>query len=552
MRSVTANNHPPESGWDRVSARYNLSQKMLLLMALVVASVLATAAFNANSTRQSIREVIDQALIGQVHSYQQVLTRLYRQDPKQFVARARDILEGARWGEGNSDYLFLAGHDGRLLVYPPDPSREGGFADPVPLENSNLNINEGLAQVASSGGAAVLRYTYRKPGGNKVLKDVYAMPVGDFVVAGGVYMDAADREMAAFLKRSALALLVSVALLGLWIFGVSKAIKGRVRRVMGSLRRISNRDLSQDASLDGKDEFAEVANGLEQTRSALAEVLATQRGSALTLASASLQMDNGMAQVGEAISSQRQRLETLASALEQMAGSTQEVAHNAQASASDTQHTATMVSEGMATLDAIIKAVRSLADDLSQSAVAVDEVQQGVQQIGSLAAAIDGISEQTNLLALNAAIEAARAGEQGRGFAVVADEVRQLAGHSQKTTRDIAGVIEGLSGHTRKAVSMIHGAVKVAGSTLGEVETARQEFEAINHKAGLISDHSTQIAAAAEQQSQVTEEVTRNLVGIRDAVEETEQVVAELHLASASLKGEAHTLEERVTSYQLP
>ncbi|WP_115719350.1 methyl-accepting chemotaxis protein [Gallaecimonas mangrovi] len=540
-----------DSWWDRLSARYRLSQKMLLLMGLITLGVVATNAFNGLETRESIREVIDTGLESQVDSYQKLLQQFYDQDPAHFLQKSRQVLETARWGEDNSDYLFLTKSSGELAIYPPNKSREGGFADPVALEGRSKNLNQGLAEIGQTKTPTLMRYRYQKPGGGKVLKDVYVVPVGPYLLAGGVYLDAADKQMHQLLVRSLLALACSLALLGLWIMSLNKAIKVRVKRVMTGLARISERDLSQSALLHGKDEFAEVARGLETTRLALSDVLNAQRTSAVTLASTSTQMDNGMVQVSAAVVSQRQRLETLASALEQMASSTQEVAKNAQASATDTQHTARMVAEGMTTLDGIISAVHRLSEDMNSTASAVDEVEQGVSEIGKLASAINGIAEQTNLLALNAAIEAARAGEQGRGFAVVADEVRQLAGHSQRTTQDIANVINSLTGHTGQAVTMMHGAVKAAEQTMAEVEAARSEFNAINDKATLIADHSTQIAAASEEQSLVTEEVSQNLIGIRDAVEETETVVNELHSASSSLKGEAQNMEQLVESYRL-
>ncbi|WP_192954676.1 methyl-accepting chemotaxis protein [Gallaecimonas mangrovi] len=541
-----------EGLWQRFSARLNLSQKMLLLLILVVISVAISSLYNAYKTRSSVMELIDSKLVDQVEGYQGVLKAIAKSDPEHFLSRAREILYNARWGQDKSGYLFLVSHDGHLTIFPPKLSREGAQMSERSLENSDLGLRDAVTKVGRTGVPARLRYSYIKPGTGSVIKDSYVVPVGDYILIGGVYLDAADKEMTSFLTDSVISLLIAIVVLSLWIFAVNKTIKGRVKELMQGLGSIGRRDLSKSTALRGKDEFAEVSIGLDDTRKALAEVLHTQRSSAMTLASASVQMDSGMSQVGEAILSQRQRLETLASALEQMAGSTQEVANNAQASAADTQHASDLVSKGMTTLEQIIDAVRSLAEDMANSAQAVEEVNQGVKQIGKLTDAIDGISEQTNLLALNAAIEAARAGEQGRGFAVVADEVRQLAGHSQKTTQDIAQVIKGLGNQADTAVLRMRESANTADKTLENVEASRQEFDVINEKTAQVADHSTQIAAAAEQQSQVTEEVNRNLLGIRDSVEETERVINQLLEASGSLKQEANNMESLVAGYQLP
>ncbi|MED5525157.1 MAG: methyl-accepting chemotaxis protein [Pseudomonadota bacterium] len=538
--------------WSRLSASFNLSQKMQLLLALVVVSVMATVAFNAASTRSAIREATDTALMGQVTSYQKVLSQMQQSDPAHFLEKARVLLSQARWGHNDEDYLFLLAKDGHYLIYPPKPELEGGFAKDVKLMGRDERINDAFARLGQSGEAAMLRYQYAKPGGEVSLKDLYVVPVGDYQLAGGVYLDAADMEMMAFIKRSVIALLVSIALLSLWVMSLSRVIRDRVGRLLAGLQRLAGKDLREQTLLAGKDEFSIVAKGLDETRRALAEVLGAQRSGSLALASATVQMDGNLEHVSKAIALQRERLEALASAMQQMAGSTQEVASNAQASAGDTQDTAGLVGHGMRTLDEVIAAVKLLADDLGASARAVDAVQQGVTQIGTMVDSISGISDQTNLLALNAAIEAARAGEFGRGFAVVADEVRKLAGHSQQTTKDIAGMIERLTRESGEAVAMMQTSVEAAAKTMSEVEEARDEFKAINSKADLIADHTAQIATAAEEQSQVTKEVSLTLVDIRDAVEDTERMVNELYSASRSLKSEASQMDQQVAQYQLP
>ena len=153
---------------------------------------------------------------------------------------------------------------------------------------------------------------------------------------------------------------------------------------------------------------------------------------------------------------------------------------------------------------------------------------------------------------MNAAIEAARAGEHGRGFAVVADEVRQLARRTQQATHEIDEMISSLQQGTQQAVQQMQLSVKDAQSAVQDAESANQEFVAISTQIGQQAQLSDMIAAAAEQQSTVASQVTDSLVVIRDAVEETEQVVRELGQASHSLQHEAQGLEQMVSSYRLP
>jgi methyl-accepting chemotaxis protein len=196
--------------------------------------------------------------------------------------------------------------------------------------------------------------------------------------------------------------------------------------------------------------------------------------------------------------------------------------------------------------------MNTLFDNLSTSADSVNGVEQKVAVIGSVVDTIRGISEQTNLLALNAAIEAARAGEQGRGFAVVADEVRTLASRTQQATQEIANMIAGLQQGTRQAVSLMQNSIDAANMAVENAQKASTGFEEIAAQTGHLAERSEMIAAAAEEQGVVADQVADSLVAIRNSVEETEQVVTDLAQASMTLSQHAQVMDEMVRSYNLP
>ena len=202
--------------------------------------------------------------------------------------------------------------------------------------------------------------------------------------------------------------------------------------------------------------------------------------------------------------------------------------------------------------ESTIGRINLLATQLQGSQRVIEEVHGLSVNIGGILDVISQIAEQTNLLALNAAIEAARAGEHGRGFAVVADEVRQLAGRTQVATKEIATMIEALRQNTQHAVSRMGHSVSQAEGAMEEAHSAEEAFSRIAMQTSQLSERTDMIATAAEQQSQVAQQVTGALIHIREAVEETSQVLGELTVASHSLSSEAHGLESEVNRYRLP
>ena len=551
--AAVASRHPHTAGWlIRQSTKLRFNGKMGCLLILVLICTLLGNLDAAFNTRDAIKRSIDSGLIDQVTGVHQLLQQELQQAPEQFLQKTRPLLSGLRWGEQGSGYFFLADRQGRLLIYPPKATKEGGFLDPAQVSETGEEVSQAFARIGRGDEPTLIHYPYTKPGSSqKTLKAVYVAPLGDYLLISGVYMDAADRAFEQYLVRSSLVLLGTLVVMVLRIGIISRAINSQVKQSLTELRLIANRDLSRTIYGLGRDEFADINRELEHTRRNLSELLAGQRNTSATLSAASSQMNHGMQQVGSAVQDQRERLDSLATAMEEMSATIRDVALNAQRSANDNNAADQMVRRGVEQLAHCIGLIRKLFTTLNTSAESVGQVEHEVSAIGSVVSTISGISEQTNLLALNAAIEAARAGEHGRGFAVVADEVRQLARRTQQATHEIDEMISSLQQGTQQAVQQMQLSVKDAQSAVQDAESANQEFVAISAQIGQQAQLSDMIAAAAEQQSTVASQVTDSLVVIRDAVEETEQVVRELGQASDSLQQEAQGLEQMVSSYRL-
>jgi len=236
------------------------------------------------------------------------------------------------------------------------------------------------------------------------------------------------------------------------------------------------------------------------------------------------------------------QIEQLATAMNEMTATVKEVASNAGSASASTTEASDVAQEGSQFVDATIATINSLSSNIGASSDAVNSVEVKVEGIGSVVDTIRSISEQTNLLALNAAIEAARAGEAGRGFAVVADEVRNLAKRTQDATVEIQGMIEQLQKSAQQAVELMGKSVKEADTGVDQVTQAGSKLSGIVEKVHHISDMNYQIASAAEEQTTVAADINENLEQVKEVVEGSVTVLQEVTEMADTISAHAKAL----------
>ncbi|RBW42817.1 methyl-accepting chemotaxis protein [Psychromonas sp. B3M02] len=240
------------------------------------------------------------------------------------------------------------------------------------------------------------------------------------------------------------------------------------------------------------------------------------------------QFGSCMEMINDSIAEEFEQIESLATAMNQMTAAVREVEDNAESASASTLDASNVAEEGRQAVDATIASINSLSRNIDDSAIAVNNVETKVESIGSVVDTIRSISDQTNLLALNAAIEAARAGEAGRGFAVVADEVRNLAKRTQDATVEIQSMIELLQQSAQQAVGLMDSSVKEAEVGVTEVTKAGIKLSDIVGKVSHISDLNYQIASAAKEQATVADDINTNLAQVKEIVEGSVVVLQEV------------------------
>ncbi|SEO79598.1 methyl-accepting chemotaxis protein [Aquisalimonas asiatica] len=345
--------------------------------------------------------------------------------------------------------------------------------------------------------------------------------------------------------------LIGALIAGLAGFFITRSITRPTRRALDVANRIADGDLTVDCSSAYKDEVGQLLNAMDRMSDRLQAMMQRITDSASRVASASEQLSSSSEQTRQGARQQSDQTTQVATAMNEMASTVQEVARNTQEASDAARDASTKADEARTVVEGSANGINQLADEVRQASGVIAELEQQSESIGQVLTVIREISEQTNLLALNAAIEAARAGEHGRGFAVVADEVRKLASNTQKSIGDIDAIIEKLQSGTREAVGVMNQGSESAGRNVQASQQAVEVLEGIIAAVTHISDMSNQVATAVEEQTTTAEDINRNITAINDVAAETTSAVDEAAGASQELARLATELQDVVSQFRV-
>ena len=345
--------------------------------------------------------------------------------------------------------------------------------------------------------------------------------------------------------------LAALVMGGLFAWLITRGIVNPLSLLVSHANRIAEGDLSQDIQHQRKDELGQLMDQMQHMTLNLRQLVGELSQSSTHITTSAEELSSVSEQSRSGVNQQRMELEQVSTAMNEMAATVQEVARHAETAFGSARTADGEASDGDQKVTSTISQIGKLSDGIRESLQTINQLEAESLNIGSILDVIKGVAEQTNLLALNAAIEAARAGEQGRGFAVVADEVRALAQRTQQATAEIETLILGLQNKAQESVVMMEKSSAMAAETVTIANEAGESINAIARSVSDIQQMNSQIATAAEEQSTVAEDINRSVFNIREVSDHSAAATEQTAASSAELARQGSELQRLIGRFQL-
>ena len=542
----------------------SLRTRLLLIVLATVAGMLAISIFNAFGDRNSMLEGYKiqlkysvQMVYNQVAHFQSLEAsgKLSRDEAQRL---AKDVIRNALYSGDNkkSNYFYTYTMEGVGVVPPPaKPEWEGKpLLGTIKDSQGRLTLDDLIAGVKNSPEAYVDSTFPRSAGGVGLPKLSFVMKFEpwNWMIGTGVYIDDVDTAFRSTLLKDIAIALVPILLIAVLGWRISRSVLGEIggepSAAAAVMRRVADGDLTTTV---GDVPAGSLLHTLSGMVTSLRQMVSQISNNANTLVGSAERINTGASEVAAKAQAQADATSSMAAAIEELTVSSNHISDSANDTERYSQDAVQLSDQGTTRVRQATAAIQQIADTVAGASERIQALNERANQISSIAGVIKDIAGQTNLLALNAAIEAARAGEQGRGFAVVADEVRKLAERTSTATAEIEQMIAGIQGETEGAVSAMSSALPVVEQGVQLSNSAAESLHAIEEGAHQTLERISEVANSTREQSAASTSIAQRVEQIAQMVEETSNTMRGTAESARALQGVAVDLRQIVSKFRI-
>ncbi|MCB4437948.1 methyl-accepting chemotaxis protein [Alteromonas sp. McT4-15] len=535
---------------------FSLIQRLGIIIALIILLFVVLTGLVLNRHFEALKQKSyeeNQHLVEVVHTM--LGSFAARTDVSEETAKqlALDAVRALRYD--GSNYFWIQDQTPTMVMHPIKPALDGNDLRTF-KDGSGKAFFVDMARLVKSQGDGFVDYVWPLPGETEPTDKISYVkefkPWG-WTVGSGIYLTNLEAEYAHMRNVMIGFCVVSVLLVVLLIYVIGGSIVKPVQEVTERMKDISQGegDLTRSLPEKGQDEVTRLARYFNQYTEKMRQSLLGIRENINSLSQQAELVENSSKNSNQQAHDQNENMLQVAAAMEQMTSQINEVSNNADSAEKSTSSARSNVQHGATVVDNTVKDIRSLTSDIESVSSVVTELAAQTDSIGAVLDVIRGIAEQTNLLALNAAIEAARAGEQGRGFAVVADEVRTLASRTGQSTDEIQAMIEKLQSNAKAAVDAVKVSQSASTKTVDNAIQANQNLQEADRLMTEIADMSSEIARATEQQAEAANEANVRINALSGAADNSLRTADELASASQALRASCLAIMDIANRFKL-
>ena len=536
--------------------KFSLIQRLGIIAALITLLFVLLTALVLNRHYEALKQKSydeNQHLVEVVHTLLGSFAK--REDVDEATAKqlALEAVKALRY-DGNN-YFWIQDETPAMVMHPMKPALDGKDLRTFKDGNGKAFFIE-MAQKVKAKGEGFVDYVWPLPGEEAPtdkISYVKAFKPWGWTVGSGIYLTNLEEEYAHLRNVIVVFCVVSVVLVILLIYVIGGSIVKPVQEVSERMKDISQGegDLTHSLPETGQDEVTRLARYFNEYTEKMRQSLLGIRENINSLTQQAELVETSSKNSNAQAQTQNENMLQVAAAMEEMTTQINEVSNNADSAEKGTSSARSNVQHGTSVVDSTVQDIRSLTSDIESVSNVVTELAAQTDSIGAVLDVIRGIAEQTNLLALNAAIEAARAGEQGRGFAVVADEVRTLASRTGQSTDEIQAMIEKLQSNAKNAVDAVKVSQAASSKTVDNAIQANQNLQEADRLMTEIADKSSEIARATEQQAEAATEANMRINALSGAADSSLRTADELAAASQALRSSCLAIMEIANRFKL-